>query len=165
MKIQVAGIIRESIVDGPGLRYVVFCQGCHQRCEGCHNEKTQPLDGGEWKDTADIFAEMQKDPLLAGLTLSGGEPFLQTEALCELAERARGRGLSVWAYSGYTWEELLDGADPAWRALLDRIDVLVDGPYEKDKATYGLRFRGSANQRLIDVPKSLERGDVVLWGR
>lgn len=162
--LRVAGRVRESIVDGPGLRYALFTQGCPHRCAGCHNEHTWPMDGGEDMTVDDVIAEIQKDPLLQGVTLTGGEPFAQAGPLTALARRIHTEtGLNIWVYSGYTWEELTAGKDTAWRALLLETDVLADGRFEIEQKTYGLRFRGSRNQRLIDVPRSLDAGEVVLW--
>jgi anaerobic ribonucleoside-triphosphate reductase activating protein len=162
-KLRAAGRVRESIVDGPGLRYVVFSQGCPHRCEGCHNPHTWPADGGEEVDPEVLLAEIQADGLLRGVTFSGGEPFLQADALAALARRVHALGLDVWTYTGYTWEELCAADDPAWNRLLAETDVLVDGRYRRDEQSYRLRFRGSANQRLIDVPQSLTAGGVILW--
>ncbi|MDR0671342.1 MAG: anaerobic ribonucleoside-triphosphate reductase activating protein [Oscillospiraceae bacterium] len=162
-KLRVAGRLRESIVDGPGLRYVIFTQGCPHRCEGCHNTHTWPTDGGEEAEPEALLAEMQADGLLRGVTFSGGEPFLQADALAALARRARALGLDVWVYTGYTWEELRAADDPAWNGLLAETDVLVDGRYRREERSYHRRFRGSANQRLIDVSQSLAGGGVVLW--
>ncbi|MDR0380605.1 MAG: anaerobic ribonucleoside-triphosphate reductase activating protein [Oscillospiraceae bacterium] len=161
--LRIAGRLRESIVDGPGLRYVIFTQGCPHRCEGCHNPHTWPPDGGEEAEPETMLAEMKADALLRGVTFSGGEPFLQADALAALARPARASGLDVWTYTGYTWEELRAAEDPAWNRLLAETDVLVDGRYHRDERSYRLRFRGSANQRLIDVPKSLAAGEIVLW--
>jgi anaerobic ribonucleoside-triphosphate reductase activating protein len=160
-EVRIAGIERNSIVDGPGLRYVVFAQGCPRRCEGCHNPQSLPLDGGRIATVADILEEISSDELLSGVTLSGGEPFLQPQALAQIAQGARGMGLNVWAYTGYTFEELADGGDTARLALLQSLDVLVDGPYVASQRSLELRFRGSANQRVIDVPASLRRGKAV----
>ncbi len=159
MNIRIAGIAPESIVDGPGFRYTVFTQGCFHDCAGCHNPETHDPGGGH-ETTVDGLADaMRKNPLLDGLTLSGGEPFLQVEACLELAERARELGLNIWAYSGYTFEDLC--ADPDKKRLLAACDVLVDGPFVLSQRTLEKRFRGSKNQRVIDVGKSLERGEIV----
>jgi len=162
--LRIAGRLRESIVDGPGIRYVVFTQGCPHRCPGCHNPHTWPMEGGEETTVSSLLAEIRLDPLLQGVTLSGGEPFLQAGALAELAEAVRFEGLDVWTYTGYTWEELMENENPAWKLLLEQSDVLVDGRYEQLLRSYGARFRGSSNQRLIDVRNSLILGSAVLWG-
>ena len=160
MKIRIAGIANDSIVDGPGFRLTVFTQGCPHRCPGCHNPQTHAFDGGREEDCAKIIEMMKGNPLLDGITLSGGEPFCQSEACAEIARAAHGAGLNVWCYSGYRFEELLDGK-AEWMELLGQVDVLVDGRFELDKRTLECRWRGSSNQRLIDVKRSLEAGAAV----
>ena len=161
MKLRIAGIANDSIVDGPGLRLTVFFQGCPYRCPGCHNPQTHDREGGREADTAEILALMEKNPLLDGLTLSGGEPFLQPQAALELALAAKARGLNVWIYSGATYEELKDAQDKATDALLEACDVLVDGPFILARRSLDLRFRGSRNQRLIDLEKTRQAGQTV----
>jgi anaerobic ribonucleoside-triphosphate reductase activating protein len=160
MNIRIAGIVPESIVDGPRFRFTVFTQGCFHDCPGCHNPETHDPTGGQEVTVESLLYTMRKNPLLDGLTLSGGEPFLQVDACAHLAAEARAMGLSVWAYSGYTFEEL--AADPEKRRLLAACDVVVDGPFILYERTLEKRFRGSRNQRVIDVRKSLERGEIVL---
>ncbi len=162
MKIRIAGIVNDSIVDGPGFRFAVFTQGCPHRCPGCHNPQTHDFAGGRDADTGEILAQIRRNPLLDGLTLTGGEPFCQSAACLELAKGAHAAGLNVWSYSGYSFEELLRGDDD-WRALLENIDVLVDGRFLIERRTLECRFRGSDNQRLIDVPKSLAAGRAIEW--
>jgi len=163
--IRLAGIVRESIVDGPGFRFTVFVQGCPHHCPGCHNPQTHDPAGGEDCDWETIFSEFCKDPLLQGLTLSGGEPMEQAEALLPLARAVRGMGKNVMAYSGYTFEQLLEKArrEPAVLELLRECFLLVDGRFVLAKRDLTLRFRGSRNQRLIDVPRSLKAGQAVLY--
>ncbi len=160
MKLRIAGIVNDSIVDGPGFRMSVFTQGCPHHCAGCHNPQTHDFDGGYDIDTDEIIEKMRKNPLLDGITLSGGEPFCQGEACSLLARAAHDMGLDVWAYSGYTYEQLLAG-DQSQRALLDETDVLVDGPFILNQKSLELHFRGSANQRLIDVKASREAGRII----
>ncbi len=160
MNIRIAGLVQESIVDGPGFRFTVFTQGCPHNCPGCHNPETHDPSGGREVSLDSLVDAMRKNPLLDGLTLSGGEPFMQADACARLAEEARGMGLNVWAYSGYTFEELC--ADPVKKQLVAACDVVVDGPFLLSQRTLEKRFRGSKNQRLVDVKKSLERGTVVL---
>ena len=162
-KLRLAGRVRESIVDGPGIRYVVFTQGCPHACPGCHNPRTWPPDGGEEKGIDELIEEVARDGLLRGVTLSGGEPFLQAAPLAVLARAVRSMGLDVWVYTGYTWEEIKRADKPQWNALLECTDVLVDGRFLEGEKSYGLRFRGSANQRLIDVPASLRENKPVIW--
>lgn len=160
MKIQLAGLVNDSIVDGPGFRLAVFAQGCPHHCPGCHNPQTHGFHGGREADTWEIIEKLKNNPLLDGVTLTGGEPFCQPEACLEIAQAAHGAGLNVWSYSGYTFEELMDGTE-AQRALLAALDVLVDGRFMLEKRTLECRFRGSSNQRLIDVPASLSSGRAV----
>lgn len=157
MRIQLHGIAEDSIVDGPGLRLAAFVQGCARGCDGCHNPGSQPRNGGYSASSYEIMAKVS--PITTGLTLSGGEPFDQDVQCFRLASDAHDMGLNVWAYTGYTFEELLDRDS----LLLKEVDVLVDGPFVKELASHTLKWRGSSNQRIIDVKRSLERGEVVLW--
>lgn len=162
MNVKIAGVVKESIVDGPGFRYTVFTQGCPHRCPGCHNPGSHDPEGGSYKSVAEMVREMSENELIDGLTLSGGEPFCQAEACAELAKAAHSVGLNVWVFSGYTFEELLLSIDaPGWKALLYECDVLVDGRFEQKNRSLALRFRGSKNQRIIDLPASLKAGSAV----
>lgn len=163
MKIRIAGVVNDSIVDGPGLRFAVFTQGCSHHCPGCHNPETHDPSGGREEETDELIARMRKNPLLSGLTLTGGDPMEQSVPCLALARAAHESGLNVWAYTGYVWEELLAEADPDRMALLREVDVLVDGPFILSKRSLELNFCGSGNQRLIDVPASLAAGHAVLW--
>jgi anaerobic ribonucleoside-triphosphate reductase activating protein len=156
--------VQDSIVDGPGLRFTVFAQGCPHRCAGCHNPQTHDAAGGTERPVSDIISEMLKNPLTDGLTLSGGEPFAQALDCAEIAEAAKGAGLSVWTYTGYTFEDLLDLAerDAGAAELLRLTDVLVDGRFVLSDRSLELRWRGSANQRLIDIPETLERKEIYV---
>lgn len=158
---RIAGIANDSIVDGPGLRFTVFAQGCPHHCPGCHNPSTHDPMGGYEEDAQAIIAKMLRNPLLSGVTLSGGEPFMQSVACLEIAKAAHEANLNVWAYTGYTWEYLMQENDHDRMALLREVDVLVDGPYIADKRSLELDFCGSSNQRLIDVQQSLLQGKVI----
>ena len=160
MRFRLAGVVNDSIVDGPGLRLAVFAQGCPHHCPECHNPQSHDFDGGEWGDTAEILRIAEDNCLLDGITLTGGEPFCQPEACAELARGAHELGLNVWVYTGYLFENLLNGTD-AQRELLKNADVLVDGPFLIAQKSMDVRFRGSKNQRLIDVQKSLDAGHAV----
>jgi len=160
MNIRIAGLVNDSIVDGPGFRFTVFTQGCTHHCPGCHNPQTHDFSGGKDAETGEIIEKIRKNPLLDGITLSGGEPFCQSAACAEIARAAKKLGLNVWSYSGYTFEELVSGKEE-WLELLREIDVLVDGRFELEKRTLECRFRGSWNQRLINVPASLKQGSAV----
>lgn len=154
---RIAGIVNDSIVDGPGLRLAIFAQGCPHHCPGCHNPESHDFAGGSDMDTEKIIARMDANPLLDGITLTGGEPFEQPEACRILADAAHARGLNVWAYSGYTFEQLC--AVPEKRRLLEACDVLVDGPFLLEERSLDLRFRGSKNQRVLKVSELLAGGE------
>ena len=157
---RIAGLTQDSIVDGPGFRFTVFVQGCAHHCEGCHNPQTHDPAGGKEMTTDEIICEMRSNPLTDGLTLSGGEPFDQSKDCLTLALAAKESGLNVWSYSGYLYEQLL--TDPEKSALLKELDVLVDGPFVLAQRSLALAWRGSRNQRVIDVQKSLAAGEVIL---
>lgn len=162
--IRLAGIVRESIVDGPGIRLTVFVQGCPHHCPGCHNPDTHDPMGGYDCALQKIFDAFDADPLLRGITLSGGEPFEQAAGLLPLAQAVRRRGKDVVAFSGYTFEELLEKGknEPAVIELLSLCFMLVDGRFVQSQRDLSLRFRGSRNQRLIDPQQSLKIGKPVL---
>ena len=161
MIMRIAGVMEESIVDGPGFRYAIFAQGCHINCPGCHNPETHDPMGGRDMDTDAMIAQFSENILLDGITLSGGDPFLQPEACLQLAKGAHAAGLNVWAYSGQTYEVLCGLKRPFLPELLDEIDVLVDGPFVQSRRTLDMRFRGSANQRVIDMKATRAAGTVV----
>lgn len=150
----------DSIVDGPGIRMVLWTQGCPHRCPGCHNPQTHSLQGGFEEDVSVIIQEIHNARLQTGLTLSGGEPFDQADALLDVVREAKKDGLSLWAYSGYTFEELMQ--DSTRKKLLEAIDVLVDGRFVENQKDYRLRFKGSKNQRIIDVQESLRKQESIL---
>ena len=162
--LRLAGVVRESIVDGPGIRMTVFVQGCPHHCKGCHNQHTWDFEGGYMSSVERVLEEAAKDKLLRGVTLSGGEPFTQAKALTVLAKGARAMGLNVFCYTGYTFEQLYEQFDkhPEFRELLEQCDWLVDGRFIEEEMSLMLHFRGSRNQRILDVPESLEQGKAVL---
>lgn len=164
MRIRIAGITHESLVDGPGLRTVIWGQGCPHGCPGCHNVHTQDPAGGAEVGIEEIFRQTDRSFLAQGITLSGGEPFLQPAAFARLAGYAREKGLDVWAYTGFTFEKLLQLSEqqPAVLELLRAVDVLVDGPFVEAEKDLNLVFRGSGNQRIIDVPRSLDKKAPVV---
>ena len=163
--IRLYGLVTDSIVDGPGFRTSIFTQGCPHHCPGCHNPGSHDFDAGTVYALDDVEAKFSKNPLLDGVTLTGGEPFCQAAACAELARRAHARGLNVWTYTGYTYEKLRDMAasDPDVSALLDATDVLVDGPFLLSERSLELDFRGSRNQRLIDLAKTRAAGEIALY--
>lgn len=152
-RLLLAGTVRESIVDGPGIRYVVFAQGCPHHCAGCHNPATHPLEGGVLTDIDALLTDIRSNPLLDGITLSGGEPFEQAREFARLARGAKALGLDVWVYTGYTHEILCSRAEEreGWADLLAQTDVLVDGPFILAQKDSRLRFKGSGNQRIIEL--------------
>lgn len=162
---RIANTIQDSIVDGPGLRFTVFTQGCPHHCIGCHNPETHDPNGGKEVTVEELTARMNSNPATDGITLSGGDPFLQAKECAELAKLAHESGRDVWAYTGWTYEQLLKEGDPDRLALLEQVDVLVDGPFVEKLKSYSALFRGSSNQRLIDMNKTREKGEVVLWER
>ncbi len=164
MVIRIAGKTPESIVDGPGIRYTLFVQGCPHHCEGCHNPQTHDFSGGYDADTDAILSEILENPLLDGVTFSGGEPFCHAKALAYLGEKIASSGLGIMAYSGYTIEYLMSHADNenGYLELLKTLDYLVDGPFVLSLKSYEAKFRGSTNQRIIDVKKTLETGVVTI---
>jgi anaerobic ribonucleoside-triphosphate reductase activating protein len=143
--------VDESVVDGPGVRLVVFAQGCPHRCRGCHNPHTWDFDGGAEVSIEQTLLRADANPILSGITLTDGEPFAQAPGFARLAQEARRRGLSVVAYTGYTWEQLVDSLAPGVRELLLATDILIDGPFVQALADAGLAYRGSRNRRIIQV--------------
>ncbi len=162
---RIAQTVSDSIVDGPGLRYTVFTQGCGHNCPGCHNPDTHPFDGGREVRVEELVEEMLSNPLISGLTLSGGDPMEQAEECTALAGIARDNGLNVWTYTGYTYGQLLGEGNPARLALLSQTDVLVDGPFLLAERSWVTPFRGSRNQRLIDLKATRQTGRITLWQR
>lgn len=163
--IRLFGLVTDSIVDGPGFRVSIFTQGCPHHCEGCHNPGSHDPEAGKEWTLDEVEKKFTGNPLLDGITLTGGEPFQQPAACAELARRAHQKGLNVWSYSGYTYEKLRELAkqDEGVNALLSEIDVLVDGPFRLNERSLELLYCGSKNQRLIDMKKTRETGEVVLW--
>lgn len=161
MMMKVAGIAEDSIVDGSGLRLTVFVQGCSHHCPGCHNPETHDPDGGKLMDIAEIVAKFDANPLLDGITLSGGEPFDQPAPCLELLSKVYHKCGSIWCYTGYTIEELMERQESAIRCMLEHIDVLVDGRFIQHARTLEMPWRGSKNQRLIDVKETIRTGKVV----
>lgn len=162
MKIRISGVQKESSVDGQGLRYVVFTQGCKHNCPGCHNPETHSFTGGYFMDTEEIAQDLAENRILRGITISGGDPMEQPLALLDLVKRVKDMKKTVWVYTGYKYEELLEKQDETINEILRTIDVLVDGKYISHLHKEGLRYRGSSNQRVIDCKKTLEYGRIIL---
>lgn len=159
---RIYGLVQDSIVDGPGFRFSCFVQGCPHHCPGCHNPDSHDFDSGTEMTTAEVISKMLSNPLTDGLTLSGGEPFSQAGDCLAIAKAAHEHGLNVWSYSGWTYEFLLSEGTEDQKALLKELDVLVDGPFLLEQRSLSLAWRGSPNQRVIDVQASLTAGEVVL---
>ncbi len=164
-KIRIAGVVRESITDGDGIRFVLFVQGCPHHCPGCHNPQTHSFEGGTEADTEDILKEFNKNPLLSGITFSGGEPFCQPGPLAELGERIVKGGKNVTVFSGYTFERLWEMARENYdiMRLLRVADVLIDGPFILAEKSLNVRFRGSKNQRMIDLKRTLKSDGKTIY--
>lgn len=163
--LRVLDIIECTTVDGPGFRTSIYMAGCRHKCPGCHNPESWNEQGGEEYSVDELMRIILSDPI-SHVTLSGGDPLLQVEACAELCKRIKAEtDKTIWCYTGYTWETLIADARPEVRLLLDNIDVLVDGRFVQSLRDTDLLFRGSSNQRLIDVPASLGRSEVVCWHR
>ena len=158
--LNLSGIVSDSIVDGPGIRVCIFCQGCPHHCPGCHNPETWDFHTNMLIEQETLLDIIRGNPLCRGVTFSGGEPFAQAEEFAILAKLLKAHGYEVASYSGYTFEQLLSGT-PGQRQLLQWIDVLIDGPFLQNEKSLELSFRGSRNQRILDVPASLKAGIAV----
>lgn len=158
--LNLSGIVSDSIVDGPGIRVCVFSQGCPHHCHGCHNPETWAFGCGTDVDEEQILQTVRANPLCRGVTFSGGEPFAQAEGFARLAKMLKEHGYEVASYSGYTFEQLLQGNEEQ-RKLLETIDVLIDGPFLLEQKSLELSYRGSRNQRILNVPASLAAGEPI----
>lgn len=161
--LSVAGYVNDSVVDGPGLRFTLFVQGCPLSCEGCHNAQTQPFEGGQEKTWQEIFEMIEKNSLIDGVTFSGGEPLCQAEALLPLAKKIKQKGLDLVIYTGFVYETLQ--THPSLKTSFELVclaDTLIDGPFIISQKEFGLKFKGSKNQRVIDVQSSIAQNKVVL---
>jgi len=186
--LRIYGFSNESVVDGPGIRVVIFVQGCDNACPGCHNPNSWDITGGDEYTIRDLIKKIRKaarggvgnsNPVftprtsspdkkppsqkIRGVTFSGGEPFLQASGLAQIGKAVKGLGLDITTYTGHTYEELAQSEDINTKALLDITDYLIDGPYIQEQRDISLRFRGSCNQRIIDMGKTREAGAVVLY--
>ena len=158
--LELAGIVSDSIVDGPGIRTAIFAQGCPHHCKGCHNPETWEFGCGTLIPVEAVVEIVQSNPLCRGVTFSGGEPFAQAAEFAQLAALLKEKGYEVASYSGYTFEQLLEGTEDQ-KLLLGTIDILIDGPFIQSQKSLELVFRGSRNQRILDVRKSLAEGKAV----
>lgn len=161
MTIRLASLIHDSIVDGEGLRSVVFTQGCPHNCPGCHNQASIPYDGGTVLDIDVVIDDiLARD--LKKVTFSGGEPMIQAKALYQIAKVLKEHDYNLWSYTGYTMDALLKHRDPYVRKLLETLDILIDGRFILAERSIATLFRGSRNQRIIDVPKSLAANKPIV---
>jgi anaerobic ribonucleoside-triphosphate reductase activating protein len=164
MKARIAGVVNESIVDGPGIRITIFFQGCPHACRGCHNPQTWDFGNGRELSVSALIQSLKVTPLISGVTFSGGEPFSQAEAAAGIGASLKALGLNLWVYTGFLWEQLLlDFKKPGYAELLNLADVVVDGPFQQEYKRSDLPFRGSANQRLIRAKASLTSNRVLEW--
>lgn len=147
--LRINGVIEESIVDGFGLRFVIFTQECHHGCRHCHNPQTHDVNGGYDVDVKELYNQITENPLLKGVTFSGGEPFLQPKPLVTLAKMLKKSGLDITTYTGYTYEDLLRKGDVNQLELLKVTHLLIDGPFVYERRNPSLLFRGSDNQRIL----------------
>lgn len=161
--LRIAGVVQDSIVDGPGIRYVIFTQGCPHHCPGCHNPQTHDFEGGKDADTEEILSQVFGNPLAFGVTFSGGEPFCQAEALVPIAEAVKAHGKNLMIYTGYLYEELQKMQNSGVQRLLELADILVDGPFILAQRDLTLQYRGSDNQRVIDLSKTRQAGEIVMY--
>lgn len=159
--IHLSGTISESIVDGPGIRFVIFTQGCPKRCFMCHNEETQSLTGGFHESMDKLVSQWRKNPLLSGITISGGEPFLQPKEVLYLIDKALETNLNIVVYSGFYYEELLKMKNKYIQEILAKANYLIDGPFEHQLKNLNLLFRGSSNQRIIDLKETINQQELI----
>lgn len=162
--IRLSGIAYETLVNGPGMRRVFFSQGCKHACPGCFNEDTHDFNGGEDRDMDELIKDVLENPILKGVTFSGGDPLERAEEFSYMAKAFRKAKLNVWSFTGYTFEYILEHMNEraGWKSLLENIDVLVDGKFDETKTQDGLKYRGSTNQRIIDVQESLKKDEVIV---
>lgn len=166
MKLQIGGFLDNSLVNGDGMRAVVFVSGCRHNCISCQNQVMQGFDYGDSVSVPDVLKKIGKNmPIIKGVTFSGGEPFESALALLELSEGIRNLGLNIWCYSGYTYDEIIHSGDRDKLELLKSVDVLIDGKFNEElKETTG-KYTGSSNQRIIDVRKSILKNKIILWSK
>lgn len=160
-ELKLAGAIPESYTDGPGIRYTIFVQGCKHHCKNCHNPETWDFNAGKLIGLDTLYDDIVSNKMLDGVTFSGGDPMFQAKACAELAKRLKeNTSLNIWVYTGFKFEDIVDNEE--YTELLKYADVLVDGKYEDCRRNLSLKFRGSSNQRIINIQKSLENGEVIL---
>lgn len=164
MNLKIAGVVNDSVVDGPGIRYTIFTQGCIHNCKCCHNPQTHSLNDGYYIEIDDLVNKIKRNPLLQGITISGGEPFLHIRECFELAKQVKELGLDVIVYTGYTFEELsqMKYTNDNIELFFKYIDYLVDGKFIAELKDLELKFIGSKNQRIIDIKKTIINNKIIL---
>ena len=163
-KLRIAGVQKESIVDGPGIRYVVFTQGCPHKCKGCHNPQTHDFNGGKDISIDELVSDIKKNPMIKGVTISGGEPFFQAKQVSKLIDNLQDKNYDYMVYTGYQYENLVQNANAnnGYMDLLSRTDILMDGKFVEELKNENTIFRGSTNQRAIECKNSLETGNLTI---
>jgi len=161
-KLRISGTVNDSIVDGPGLRFTIFTQGCPHNCPGCHNPQTHSMKGGKKISINKLYKQIKENGLLSGITFSGGEPFVQAKTLIPLAKKLKEDNFEIASYTGYLFEDLVNDKVPFGKELLKYLDVLIDGKFVLSLKSMDLAFKGSSNQRTIDVQKSLKENKTIL---
>ncbi|MFT5873950.1 MAG: anaerobic ribonucleoside-triphosphate reductase activating protein [Clostridium sp.] len=166
MNLQIGGFLENSLVNGDGMRAVVFVSGCRHNCESCQNDFMQDFNYGDSTSVHDILQKIKKNmPIIKGVTFSGGEPFESATALSKLSEEVKKLGLNIWCYTGYTYDEIIQSEDRDKLRLLRFIDVLVDGRFNEELKIDASKYTGSSNQRIIDVQKSILENEIILWSK
>jgi len=157
-------LLEDSIVDGEGIRTVIWTQGCSHKCPGCHNPQTHSFDDGFLLDIEEVKGQIDALEGQDGITFSGGDPLYQVEACLELAKYIKTKKMNIWCYTGFTYEGLisLSKNNPKIKEFLKTIDVLIDGPFILEEKSLDCVFRGSKNQRIIDTKESLKNKKVCL---
>lgn len=162
MDIRIAGTVNDSIVDGEGIRFALFVQGCPHKCKGCHNPDTHDFNGGTVVTAESILDKIKSNPLLDGVTFTGGEPFCQAKELAYIGQEVKKLGLNTVTYTGYEFEYLFENRDlNGYGELLEVTDILIDGKFIEELKDWQIRFRGSSNQRYLDCRKSMQSGKAI----
>ena len=166
MKLQIGGFLDNSLVNGDGMRSVIFVSGCIHNCNSCQNEFMKDFNYGDVTSIHNVVERIKRNmPIIKGVTFSGGEPFESATALSKLSEELKVLGLNIWCYSGYTFEEIKESKDSAKLNLLKFIDVLIDGKFDERLKVGASKYTGSSNQRIIEVPRSILESQIILWDK
>lgn len=160
-QIRIAGTVNDSVVDGPGLRFTIFTQGCPHGCKGCHNPETWDKEAGSFVNMDDLVNKWRKNPLIQGITISGGEPLIQPDKTLYLIKKAKETKLDVVIYTGYYYEKLIEMDNPIINEILNLADYLIDGPFIISKLNLNLMYRGSENQRIILLQETIKESKLI----